>query len=59
MTLHLHRFALSLLMLALLGPTLFAQPDTEGIKKFRIINIGFVVNTGDLEYAPTITADRT
>jgi outer membrane protein OmpA-like peptidoglycan-associated protein len=46
------------MLLALLGTTLFAQDDdAKDLKKFRIINIGFVVNTDNLEYAPTITAD--
>ncbi|MCE7934575.1 MAG: hypothetical protein DYG96_08275 [Chlorobi bacterium CHB2] len=47
--------ALSLLSSALLH----AQPPggDQDIKKFQIRNLGPVVNTTDLEYAPTITAD--
>lgn len=40
--------------------TLQAQPENPtdtNLRQFKIRNIGFVVNTGDLEYAPTITAD--
>jgi outer membrane protein OmpA-like peptidoglycan-associated protein len=39
------------------GP-LWAQPETGGkLPDFKIRNIGFVVNTGDLEYAPTVSID--
>lgn len=41
--------------------SLQAQPDTPSVNsnltEFKIRNVGFVVNTPDLEYAPTITAD--
>jgi len=39
--------------------SLFAQKDTGYIppKDFQIRNVGSVVNAGELEYAPTITAD--
>jgi outer membrane protein OmpA-like peptidoglycan-associated protein len=50
---------LALLMGGLAGSPLWAQPETgpDDIKNFRIRNIGFVVNTGDLEYAPTVSID--
>ncbi len=41
--------------------SLKAQPETpdttDALHQFLLRNIGFVVNTADLEYAPTVTAD--
>ncbi len=52
---------LAALLIGMLGAPLQAQPgENETDPKlvdFKIRNIGFIVNTQDLEYAPTITAD--
>ncbi len=45
----------------LAGGSLLAQPNVDSLnvntKRFQIRNLGIVVNTQSLEYAPTITAD--
>lgn len=55
------RLLVTAAVLVLLGTlSALAQDTTKGYvppKDFQIRNIGSVVNTGDLEYAPTITAD--
>lgn len=50
---------LTLLMGGMVGGPLWAQPETDNpkLQDFKIRNIGFVVNTGDLEYAPTVSID--
>ena len=51
-------FCLATVMLALTGTPLKAQPkDKPSIDQFKIRNLGSIVNTKDIEYAPTITAD--
>ncbi|MDB5035656.1 MAG: Immunogenic 75 kDa protein [Chlorobi bacterium] len=56
----------TLIVLAFHSTTLLAQPENpspapaspdSNLSKFKIRNVGFVVNTKELEYAPTITAD--
>jgi len=51
-------FALCLatVVLGFLAPPLWAQPKDD-LQKFKIRNLGPVVNTTNIEYAPTITAD--
>lgn len=56
----LPRLLVTTAVLGLLGAlSAFAQKDTGYIppKDFQIRNVGSMVNTGELEYAPTITAD--
>lgn len=49
---------LLLLLGGMAGGPLWAQPEAPPkLDEFKIRNIGFVVNTGDLEYAPTVTID--
>src|SRR4051812_10585946 len=49
------------LLIGMLGAPLQAQPGDNTtdpkLEDFKIRNIGFIVNTQDLEYAPTFTAD--
>lgn len=48
---------LGLMIAGLLPQSAEAQPKDQDIQEFIIRNLGSIVNTPDLEYAPTITAD--
>lgn len=48
---------IALMIIGLTPQQSSAQPKDQDIKEFIIRNLGSVINTEDLEYAPTITAD--
>lgn len=48
---------LALMIVGLFPQNAAAQPPGQDIEQFIIRNLGTIVNTPDLEYAPTITAD--
>lgn len=50
---------LTLLISGMVGGPLWAQPPEAppNLQEFKIRNLGFIVNTGDLEYAPTVSID--
>ena len=54
-------FILSVVMGFMIAPGLLRAQDTTNtgpdVHKFLIRNLGPVVNTANLEYAPTVTAD--